>query len=72
MIDITLYDELGISTDHKITTTEQVYSRDETILADQAKNILDSSNPLLRNLQVSDAVTGFEKKATWQMQENEQ
>ncbi|NQU78423.1 hypothetical protein HQ545_01510 [Candidatus Woesearchaeota archaeon] len=66
-IDIFLYDNLGlIPGEHKIGSSRQVYSRDEIIPAQLAEGILQthSGNALIKNLEPSNAVRGFKKRAT--------
>jgi len=66
-IDIFLYDNLGIVPgQHKIASSTQTYSRDELLDRTKARLTLDQEkgNPLLANLKVSEAVQGFQKRAT--------
>ncbi len=66
-IDIFLYDNLGILPDvHDIAASEQVYSRDELVQENIAGSILERNkdNPLLKGLELSGAVQGFQKRAT--------
>lgn len=66
-IDIFLYDNLGLTPEeHKIAGSREVYSKDEFVLEARARTILreNSGNPLIANLDFTDAVSGFQKKAT--------
>jgi hypothetical protein len=66
-IDIFLYNNLGISPEtHKIVGSEEIYLRDEIVdrIASQGVLNRNKENPVIGNLELSDAVTGFQKKAT--------
>jgi hypothetical protein len=66
-INILLYDSLGLTpAQGKISGGAQVYARDEIVERIRAESMLkeSKSNPLLSGLKMSDAVTGFQKKAT--------
>lgn len=64
--DALLYEDLGISMDHSIAGSEQTYSRDEMVDQRRARAFTEQhkDNRLLANLKVSDAVKGFDKRAT--------
>ncbi|MBW2972446.1 hypothetical protein KY359_05405 [Candidatus Woesearchaeota archaeon] len=66
-IDIFLYDNLGISYPaDRILGSMQIYSRDELQDSTRADLVLEQNrgNTLLSNLGVSEAVKGFQKRAT--------
>ena len=66
-IDIILYESLGISPDnYKIGRSTSIISRDEIVNAVRSGAILkqQENNAFLGGLELSDAVTGFNKRAT--------
>ncbi|MBW2968182.1 hypothetical protein KY362_06880 [Candidatus Woesearchaeota archaeon] len=64
--DVTLRDNLGLGSDARVSGSKEIYSRDEVVIAERAEDLLkqNKANPLLSTLEVSSAVTGFEKKAS--------
>ena len=66
-IDVFLYNSLGATPGvHKIAGETQIYSRDEIVEKTRAQAFLDEkrSNPAIQTLRISNAVKGFQKKAT--------
>jgi hypothetical protein len=66
-IDFVLYENLGIlPQEGKVAGGTQIYSRDEIVEKIRAEAFINErkNNPLLANLKASDAVSGFQKKAT--------
>ena len=66
IIDVLLYEDLGISFKAKIVGSEQTYSRDEIAELRRAEAFIreHKDNKLLANLKTSDAVKGFNKRLT--------